>query len=316
LYPKGEGAEKAYRSLSFQIYFWKELRFRAIQSRDGSLPIRHPNIFYLDGMLKEPAAFALLYVKPVNGAALVSEDLLEISNRERLRCCGAGFIRKAPDGIHVVVFGERLQKLRLVSGDDVHGSARQIAGIKKLVEIAGNQRISLGRNHDRGISHREHRHDERQKPEQRRTIRTNNRDSANRLVHSNRDIAEWRIVHCTIKLVRPSGVREDALNSEIHFGGSLSLSNRRRESARDLITPLRKVLRHVIKNLCAIVGCPLTPTRSFTRRLNCITNVFSVAQRHFAEQPSIPVAHFHAVAGIRARLLASDVELHRSVNRR
>src|SRR5207247_5779366 len=63
-------------------------------------------------------------------------------------------------------------------------------------------------------------------------------------------------------------------------------------------------------------GCSFAPTRSFPRRLNCITNVFSVAQRHFAEQPSIPVAHFHAVAGIRARLLASDVELHRSVNRR
>src|SRR5207245_10248928 len=119
-----------------------------------------------------------------------------------------------------------------------------------------------------------------------------------------------------VKRSRPRRIGKGGRESAVHSGRSLSLSNRRRERARDLITALRKVLRHVIKNLCAIVGCPLTPTRSFTRRLNCITNVFSVAQRHFAEQPSIPVAHFHAVAGIRARLLASDVELHRSVNRR
>src|SRR5437773_5433116 len=316
MYLKGEGAEKAYRSLSFQIYFWKELRFRAIQSRDGSLPIRHPNIFYLDGMLKEPAAFALLYVKPVNGAALVSEDLLEISNRERLRGCGAGFVGKAPDGIDVVVFGERLQKLALVTSNDIHCAAGQIAGVEKLIQIAGDQRIGFRRDRNRGIAHRDHRHYERQKSEQRCFIWTDDRDGPDRFVHCDGDIAERRVMHRALKLVSPGSVGKDALDSGVHFGRSLSLSNRRRESARDLITPLRKVLRHVIKNLCAIVGCPLTPTRSFTRRLNCITNVFSVAQRHFAEQPSIPVAHFHAVAGIRARLLASDVELHRSVNRR
>src|SRR5437870_11478428 len=138
-----------YRSLSYPIYFWQEISIRAIQSRDGSLPVRHPNIFYLDGMLKEPAAFALLYVKPVNGAALVSEDLLEISNRERLRGCGAGFVGKAPDGIDVVVLGERFQELALVADDDVHCAAGQIAGIKELVATDRDQRISLrGDDHD------------------------------------------------------------------------------------------------------------------------------------------------------------------------
>src|SRR5438445_361445 len=133
---------------------------------------------------------------------------------------------------------------------------------------------------------------------------------------SNQSMARPSLVKTCLRFPTEKDFASAALDSETHFSGSLSLSNRSRKATRDLLPALRKILRHVVHHLRAIVGCPLTPTRSFTRRLNCITNVFSVAQRHFAEQPSIPVAHFHAVAGIRARLLASDVELHRSVNRR
>src|SRR5207253_10167701 len=83
------------------------------------------------------------------------------------------------------------------------------------------------------------------------------------------DIAKWRVMHRALKLVSPCCVRKDALDSETHFGGSLSLSNRSRKATRDLLPALRKILRHVVHHLRAIVGCPLTPTRSFTRRLNC-----------------------------------------------
>ncbi len=46
-----------------------------------SLPVRDPDILDLNGMVKEPAAFALLSFEPVNGAALVRKHLLQVSNR-------------------------------------------------------------------------------------------------------------------------------------------------------------------------------------------------------------------------------------------
>ena len=65
---------------------------------------------------------------------------------------GAGFVAETPDRIHVVVLGESLQQLGDVAGDDVDGSARQIAGIEKLVQVGGDQRIVLGRNRDDRIA--------------------------------------------------------------------------------------------------------------------------------------------------------------------
>src|SRR5262249_12278679 len=39
-------------------------------------------------------------------------------------------------------------------------------------------------------------------------------------------------------------------------------------------------------------------------------------KRRFAQQLAIFAANFKAVAGVRARLLATDVQLHRTINRR
>jgi len=52
----------------------------------ASLAVRDPDILHLGGMLQEPAAFALLHVKPVDGAAFVGEYLLQIAD-------GCGFCR-------------------------------------------------------------------------------------------------------------------------------------------------------------------------------------------------------------------------------
>src|ERR1041384_1569634 len=43
-----------------------------------SFAVRHPNILHLGSMLQEPAAFALLHVKPVDHSAFVGEHLFEI----------------------------------------------------------------------------------------------------------------------------------------------------------------------------------------------------------------------------------------------
>jgi hypothetical protein len=75
-------------------------------------------------MLQEPAAFPLSHIKPVNGSAFVGKHLLEIPNRVSLGGNRARFIRKTPDGIHVVVLGESLQQLGRVAGNNIDSPAR------------------------------------------------------------------------------------------------------------------------------------------------------------------------------------------------
>ena len=58
----------------------------------------------------------------------------------------------------------------------------------------------------------------------------------------------------------------------------------------------------------------LRPAGSFSRGFNCVANIFAIAKTHFAEQAAAFVANLHAVAGIRPRLLASDVKLHGAVD--
>src|SRR5439155_11061192 len=108
-------------------------------------------------MLQEPAALALLHVKPVNSSAFISENLLEVSNGKGLSSRRARFISKAPDGIDVLVLRNRLQELRYVAGDDVNRSSGQIARIEKLVQIARDQRIRLRRHRDHRVPRRQQR---------------------------------------------------------------------------------------------------------------------------------------------------------------
>jgi hypothetical protein len=52
-----------------------------VWSRLGKLfSVGNPDVFHLHGVIEEPAAFALFHVKPVYGAALVGEHLLQVSN--------------------------------------------------------------------------------------------------------------------------------------------------------------------------------------------------------------------------------------------
>lgn len=49
-------------------------------SSSSLFAVRNPDILYLCSMLQEPAAFALLWIEPVNRAAFIREYLLEISD--------------------------------------------------------------------------------------------------------------------------------------------------------------------------------------------------------------------------------------------
>ena len=79
------------------------------------LAIRNPDVLHLCGMLQEPSSLALLRVEPVDGAAFVGEHLLKVSNRKRLRRNRAGLVREAPDGVDIVVLGDRFEQLRCVA---------------------------------------------------------------------------------------------------------------------------------------------------------------------------------------------------------
>jgi hypothetical protein len=47
-----------------------------ILGESSSLAVGNPDVFHLNGMLEEPAAFALFGIEPVDGAAFVRERLL------------------------------------------------------------------------------------------------------------------------------------------------------------------------------------------------------------------------------------------------
>src|SRR6266446_5244894 len=66
------------------------------QPLEELLAVGNPDVLYLNGMLEEPAAFALFGIEPVDLAAFVRKRLLQISHGQGLHRCGAGFIRKAP----------------------------------------------------------------------------------------------------------------------------------------------------------------------------------------------------------------------------
>src|SRR3984885_15187501 len=118
----------------------------------GLLTVRNPNVLDLSGMFEEPSALALLPVKPVDDAAFVGEYLFQISYGKRLCCRCTGFVRKTPDGVDVVVLGQRLEQLRGVTGDDIDGAIRQITCVEDLVEISNDERVRFRRNHDRSIA--------------------------------------------------------------------------------------------------------------------------------------------------------------------
>src|SRR4029077_6546994 len=82
----------------------------------------------------------------------------------------------------------------------------------------------------------------------------------------------------------------------------------------DLPAALRQVLRHVIKNLGAVMRRGPGPTRGFPRGFDRVANVLAVAQPYFADSLATVPSDFHAVAGIRSRLLAPDVKFYGAVN--
>src|ERR1700724_3875026 len=60
----------------------------------------------------------------------------------------------------------------------------------------------------------------------------------------------------------------------------------------------------------------LSPSFRLAGRLHSVPNILAIAERRFAEQTSVRTPHFHAVTGIRARLLSANIQFHRAIDNR
>src|SRR6185437_10772837 len=81
------------------------LRLVFVQLPNFSFAVRHPDVLDLDCMLKEPPAFCLICIEPIDGPAFIGKHLLEIANRKSLHLCSGSLIPKAPDAIDIIVLG-------------------------------------------------------------------------------------------------------------------------------------------------------------------------------------------------------------------
>src|SRR5205823_3947542 len=126
--------------------------------------------------------------------------------------------------------------------------------------------------------------------------------------------AERRIVYSPVELVRPCSIREDALDTSRDFGGGLLFANHCRQATSDLFATLGQIFRDVVKHLRAGVRCGLAPPGSLVCCLDCVANVFSIAERGLAQKTSIGGSYFHAVPRVRPRLIAADIQFYGTVD--
>ena len=124
----------------------------------GLFAVGYPDVFDLRGVAEEPAALRLRWIEPVDGAAVVAEDLLQVSDG----CGRGGFIAEAPDRVDVIVLGEHLAQLAGLAGDEVHHPAGEIVGVEDLVQLAHQRSRALAGDGDDRVAHRDCREDQRE----------------------------------------------------------------------------------------------------------------------------------------------------------
>lgn len=202
------------------------------------LAVGDPDVFDLGGVLEEEAAFGLACIEPIDLAPLVGEGLFEIADGKSL-CGGAGGgVGEDPEGIEVVVFGERFEELGGTAGDDVHGAGRKVAGFENLVEVTGDERINFAGDGDDGVADGNGGHHCGDEAEKRSFGGAEDADGADGFLHGKSDVAEGRIVDGSVVFVGPGGVGEDTLDAGGEFRGGLLVANSTGEPSRDFFAAL------------------------------------------------------------------------------
>jgi len=105
-----------------------------------------------------------------------------------------------------------------------------------------------------------------------------------------------------------------ALRRSIFWAECSRLKPRRERGARDFVAALDHVFGEEVKDLSAIVRGISGPARRIPRGFNGVANVFSVAERCFAEQLTFAPINRERVARVGTRLFAADVLLHSAVD--
>src|ERR1700756_1077021 len=129
-----------------------------VENQSGELlAVGNPYILDLGGVLEKPASFSNLRIEPVDRAAFVSPYLFQVSRGHRLGGGDGSLVPIAPDGIDIIMFRERLEQLRNISGHNVYRASGEIARVEELIEIARDQGILFGRYRDHRVSDRNQR---------------------------------------------------------------------------------------------------------------------------------------------------------------
>src|ERR1035441_4646146 len=106
-------------------------------------PVGNPDVLNLRSMAQEVAAFGLLRVVPVDGVAVGGPGLLHVADAGELDHGGCRLVAEGPDGVDVVVVGERLANLGGAAGDDVDDTAGQVAGVEGGGEVGHDGGVAL-----------------------------------------------------------------------------------------------------------------------------------------------------------------------------
>src|SRR5882762_370724 len=116
------------------------------------------------------------------------------------------------------------------------------------------------------------------------------------------------MVHRTVPLVGPAGVREQPRHARIHLGPS--------DSCGELVGTRREILGDEIENLRAHVAAAPSPSFGRVCRLDGIAHVLAIALGDFAQYTAIGPEDLATVPLVGARLFAADEQLVSAVDGR
>src|SRR5919109_3046700 len=282
------------------------------------LAVWHPDVLDLRRLSQKLASFSVPGIEPVTAIPRRPCPLHVHGGRlfDHFHTFAAA---EVPHGLHVIVLGEHARKCVFRPGHNIDDSAGHVGRLEHAIEVSGGERVWLRRDRDCRISHRDRGGNERHKAEQRMLIGTRDADDANRLVHREGNAANRHVMYGAVVFVRPRRVGKEPRDRDVDFARCfvLTAADLLRDAPRKLIGASRQILGDVIQNLGAQMASRLPPT--FPRRvsgLDGVANVLAIPFTDLADDVAVRRQDATCVALVGTRLLPTDEQLGRSVDRR